>query len=57
MIPLHNVEISIRAEREPSSVRLVPKDQAVNWRYQDGYVSINVPVVNGYQIVEISGAG
>lgn len=57
VIPLHNVEVSIRAEREPSSVRLVPEDQAVNWRYENGYIYLNVPVVNGYQIVEILGAG
>jgi len=57
VIPLHNVEISVRAEREPSSVRLVPEDQAVAWSYEDGYVSFTVPVVNGYQIVEIVGVG
>jgi hypothetical protein len=57
VIPLHDVEISIRAEREPLGVRLVPEDQAVEWRYENGYVSFGVPVVNGYQIVEIVNGG
>ncbi len=57
VLPLHNVEISIRAENPPQAVRLVPEKQDLAFTYEQGYVRFNVPKVNGYQIVQLTGAG
>ena len=56
VIPLHDVEFSIRADREPDDVILVPQMEQANWDWDDGYVLIRVPRVDGYQIVQIQGA-
>jgi hypothetical protein len=56
VIPLHNVEIEIRANHQPTDVRLVPEDQSLQWSYADGYIKLQIPVINGYQIVQIAGA-
>jgi hypothetical protein len=55
VLPLHDVEVSIRAECQPKSVELVPECQPVAWTWQDGYVRLQVPRVNGYQFVRIEG--
>ncbi len=56
VLPLHDVEISLRAECQPQSVQLVPEMQPVDWTWQDGYVRLRVPKVNGYQMVQLVGA-
>jgi hypothetical protein len=56
VLPLHNVEISIRADHEPASVRLVPEGQALEMQYANGYATFSVARVNGYQIVQLEGA-
>lgn len=53
VIPLHDIEISIRAEHEPKAVRLVPQAEPVEWTWANGYVKIEVPSIDGYQIVVI----
>ncbi len=56
VLPLHEVEISIRADRRPAEVLLVPENQPAAWSWEAGYVRMRVPVVNGYQIVQIKEA-
>lgn len=56
VLPLHDVEISVRAECQPHSVQLVPEMQPVEWAWEDGYVRFRVPRVNGYQIVHLKDA-
>jgi hypothetical protein len=56
VLPLHDVEIAVRAECQPKTVRLVPEMQPVEWQWKDGYVYLKVPKVNGYQIVQLEGA-
>jgi hypothetical protein len=53
VLPLHGVEASVRAERRPSSVRLVPEDKPAEWTWEDGYVHFKVPRLDGYQIVQL----
>jgi len=57
VLPLYNIEVSVRASRRPEAVRLVPEDEPVEWTWDGGYVRLNVPCVNGYQIVHLAGAG
>ncbi len=56
VLPLHDVEIAVRAECQPVSVQLVPEGQPLEWNWQAGYVYLRVPRVNGYQIVQLQGA-
>ncbi len=56
VLSLHEVEISVRAERQPTVVRLVPEEQSVDWAWEDGYVRFTIPRVDGYQMVQIVGA-
>ena len=57
VLPLYDVAVSVRAARRPSVVQLVPQAQAVDWAWEDGYVHFTVPRVDGYQIVQLVGAG
>jgi hypothetical protein len=56
VISLHKVEMEIRVDRQPREVRLVPEMQLVDWDWEDGYVHLRVPRVNGYQMVQIEEA-
>jgi hypothetical protein len=56
VVPLHNIEMSIRAERRPQAVVLVPEGESLDWEWQDGYVSFCVPVIRGYQIIQLEAA-
>ena len=55
VIPLHDVEMSVRSEQRPSAVQLVPEGESVAWEYVDGYVCFQLSKVEGYQIVQIVG--
>jgi len=57
LLPLHDVTVSVRATQCPSAVHLVPEGQAVDWAWEDGYVRFTIPRLNGYQIVQLAGAG
>jgi hypothetical protein len=53
VLPLHNIEVRVRTERAPGAVRAVPEDQPLEYRWEDGYVTLHVPVVRGYQILQL----
>ena len=53
VLPLHEVALSIRTERRPQAVRLVPEGQTVEASWSDGYARFVVPHVAGYQIVQL----
>jgi hypothetical protein len=55
VLPLHDVELSVRAERRPADARLVPEDTPVAWEWRDGYARLRVPRLSGYQIVRLAG--
>ncbi len=55
VLPLCDVTLAIRTNAPPTSVELVPQQQPLDWSYADGYVQIQVPRVEGYQIVRIAG--
>jgi hypothetical protein len=56
VLPLHDVRLSVRTARAPSSVRLVPEGEPLEATWQDGYVHFTVPRVNGYQIIQLINA-
>ncbi|UCC61567.1 MAG: beta-galactosidase trimerization domain-containing protein [Anaerolineae bacterium] len=57
LLSLHDATVSVRATQRPSTVHLVPEEQALDWAWEDGYVRFTIPRVNGYQIVQLAGAG
>jgi hypothetical protein len=56
VLPLINIELSIRSDCEPSAVQLVPQEEPLAWDLRDGYVHVNVPRVYGHQALLLSGA-
>ncbi len=53
VIPVHGIDMSLRAAKPVKSVRCVPEGTALPLRQADGRVTFTLPVLNGYQIVEI----
>ncbi len=56
VLPLHDVRLSVRTAQAPSSVRLVPEGEPLEATWQDGYVHLTLPRVNGYQIIQLADA-
>ena len=54
-VPLYNVECSVKCEGKPSSVKLAPSGEELDFDYADGRVKFTVPRVNIHQMVEING--
>jgi hypothetical protein len=50
---LADVQISVRVPK-PSSVKLVPKGEAVPFKYATGYATFRVPTIVGHQAIEIA---
>ena len=56
VLPLHDIEICVQADYLPVEVLLVPEMQPAEWSWDDGYIRLRVPVVNGYQIIQLKNA-
>ena len=56
VLPLVDVELSVRSERNPSAVQLVPQEEPLKWEFRDGYVHFRVPQVQGHQMILLRGA-
>jgi hypothetical protein len=56
VLPLHDVTLSVRAVRQPEAVLLLPDAQPVEWQWEDGYVRLTLPCVDGYAVVRLVGA-
>ena len=52
-VPLHNVECSVKCDKEPVSVKLVPSGESLEYKNGNGKVTFTVPEVNIHQMVEI----
>jgi hypothetical protein len=55
VLPLHDITLHVRAARKPEAVRLAPDGQPVAWDWQDGYVRVALPRVDGYALVQLEG--
>ena len=51
--PLVAVPIDIRCERPPRSVKLQPHDQVLPYRHADGYVSVELSLLDGHGMIVI----
>lgn len=52
IVPLYNISVSVKCGK-PSKVVLVPQNEEIDFAYDDGKVSFNVPKVNVHQMVSI----
>ncbi len=51
--PLHDVAVSIRTDRTPLAVRLVPEGTEIPFTHADGRVAFRIPDIDGHRIVVI----
>jgi Hypothetical glycosyl hydrolase 6/Beta-galactosidase trimerisation domain len=49
--PLADVEISLRSTHSPRLVQLVPQRQTLKSTFENGYVHVTMPKVNGHQMI------
>jgi hypothetical protein len=56
VLPLVDIQLSIRTEKRPSAVQLVPQEEPLEWEFRDGYVGFSVPQVSGHQMILVSDA-
>jgi hypothetical protein len=53
VIPVHDVHLSIRADRPIRRARLVPQETPLSFTEQDGRVNLTVKEIRGHQMVEL----
>jgi hypothetical protein len=53
VIPVYDIDVSLRADIKPRGVRLVPSGRAVEFSVADGRIDFTVPCVNGHEMVEL----
>ncbi len=54
VVPLRDVRVSVRSERAPRSVRLVPQGVALEHAHREGRVEFRIPEIAGHQMVELA---
>lgn len=52
-VPLYNVKCSVKCDKKPTLIRLVPSDESLDFSFVDGRAEFTVPQVNIHQMVEI----
>ena len=51
-IELHNVKIALRENgNPPKNVYLAPGRESLPFKITDGYISVTIPVMNGYSLI------
>ncbi|MFW6132699.1 MAG: hypothetical protein ACOC8F_02290 [Planctomycetota bacterium] len=51
--PVGPLELTVRLDRKPDTVRLVPRGGRVQWTYADGKLRITLPRLDLHEVVEI----
>ncbi len=51
IIPLYNIQLKVKLPQSPMSVYCAPDQTPMEFEFENGYVDICVPEVNGYQMV------
>ncbi|MEM7129375.1 MAG: alpha-amylase family protein [Chloroflexota bacterium] len=54
VIPLYNVPVSVRVDKQVTSVRSAPNSAAIPFEQNDGSVSFTVPEINGHEMVALA---
>ena len=53
ILPVYNVSVSVKADKAPASVTLVPENKPLEFEYRDGRVNFVIPKLECWQMVEI----
>ena len=53
IIPIYNIDVSVKSDKAPKSVTLVPENQTVDFEYKDGRINFTVPKIDCWQMTEI----
>lgn len=54
ILPVHNIEVKVKVDKKPDSVKLMPENQTLKWKtLENGLISIDVPELDIYSIVVI----
>lgn len=51
IIPLYDRELRIKTKWKPSQLELVPQRKTLKFTFEEGYVSCQVPMIKGHQIL------
>ncbi len=53
-VPLYDVKCSVKCDKKPSRITLVPENDGLEFNFVDGRAEFTVPCVNIHQMVEIA---
>ena len=53
IIPVYNTTVSVKSDKIPKSVKLVPENTQLDFEYKDGRVNFTVPKIDCWQMTEI----
>ncbi len=53
IIPIYNTDVSVKSDKAPKSVTLVPENQPLDFEYKDGRINFTVPKIDCWQMTEI----
>ena len=53
IIPLYQVKASVRSDRAPASVKLVPEGESLPFTYENGRIFFEIPKIDCWQMIEI----
>ena len=51
IIPLYDVEVAIKTEKQPQRIYLAPEGKVLDFKYADGYVELTIPKIYGHAMV------
>jgi len=52
-IPLYNIQMRVKTDVEPSRVYLIPQEEKLDFTFEQGYTTYNIPKVEGHQMIVI----
>ena len=54
LLPIYGVAVSYRTKKEPTSVKLVPENIPLSYRYEEGVLKVNIEKIDIHTAIEIS---
>ncbi len=53
LIPIYDTTVSIKSDKKPKSVKLVPENKKLKFKYNDGKIEFTIPKFECWQMTEI----
>jgi hypothetical protein len=51
--PTPNLKVTLKSDKKPKKIKLQPSNEALKFTYKNGFIEIQVPAVEVYDIIEI----